>query len=136
MLNQSLHVAIETLEMSRGLLDEEMKKRLASLISDKEDERPIQKFEVCELDTLYSLILNLQFKILTGDGELLADATSRDVASLIGATSALLRAFVSHQKTVDQVKEEADLKFAVLAAIETLDPENQQIFFETLESYA
>ena len=59
MLNQSLHVAIETLEMSRGLLDEEMKKRLASLISDKEDERPIQKFEVCELDTLYSLILNL-----------------------------------------------------------------------------
>ena len=63
------------------------------------------------------------------------NAATRDLSSLIGGITSLLRAFSAQQQKVDEAKELGDLKEAVLAAIGSLDSAAQQRFFDTLESY-
>ena len=59
------------------------------------------------------------------DGELLANSSTRDLASLTGSITSLLRAFASHQQKINDAEEMGDLKGAVLAAIMPL-PEDAQ----------
>ena len=105
---------------------------------DQEANTPIlfQEFVPSELDTLFTLVKVLQAKVVTGSGDLLANATTRDLSSLIGGITSLLRAFSAQQQKVDEAKELGDLKQAVLAAIESLDSAAQQRFFKTLDSYS
>lgn len=113
---------------------------LKELVGYEEDQEvtPVvfEKFDANKLDILFAMVQTIQHKVITNSGDLLESSSARDISSLVGAISALLRAFVSHQKTIDLVKEEADLKFAVIAAIETLESAAQQRFYETLESFA
>jgi len=129
-------VAIESLEMSRGLLDEGMKARLSALVTDRSDTEPFEKFAPSELDALFTLVKTLQVKVVKGDGDILVNATARDLASLIGGITSLLRAFSTQQQRVDEAKELGDLKSAVLAAIRSLTTEAQERFYIELESHA
>ena len=95
-----------------------------------------ERFDPTELDTLFTLVKTLQRKVVTNDSNLLANATTRDLSSLIGGITSLLRAFSAQQQKVDEAKEMGDLKEAVLAAIETLDSSAQQRFYDKLESFA
>jgi len=113
---------------------------LKELVGYEEDQEitPVvfEKFEVGKLDILFAMVQTIQLKVITSSGDLLENSTARDVSSLVGAITALLRAFVSHQKTIDQAQAEGDLKAACIAAIEVLDSAAQQRFYETLESFA
>jgi len=135
MVNQNLHVAIETLEMSQGLLDDEMKKRLIALTSNSEGLDQFERFDPTELDSLFTLVKTLQRKVVTNDSNLLANATTRDLSSLIGGITSLLRAFSAQQQKVDEAKEIGDLKAACIASIEVLDSSAQVRFYEKLESF-
>lgn len=95
----------------------------------------LSKFEPSELDVLYSMIKVLQQKVITSSGDLLEDCSARDIASLVGATTSLLRAFSAERKKLDDVREMGNLKEAVLASIMTLDTEAQSRFFKTLEMF-
>jgi len=134
-MNDHLHTSIETLELSKGLLDDSMKKRLIALTFETESSVEFEKFDPSELDTLFTLVKTLQRKVVTNDSNLLANATTRDLSSLIGGITSLLRAFSAQQAKVDEAKELGDLKQAVLAAIESLDSSAQAKFYEKLESF-
>ena len=136
-MNEHLHTSIEVIELSKGLLDDSMKHRLNVAIGmpSNDDNELFSRFEPSELDILYTMIQVLQKKVITSSGDLLADCSARDIASLVGATTSLLRAFSAEQKKLDDVREMGNLKEAVLASIMTLDTEAQSRFFKTLESF-
>lgn len=135
-VHRNLKAAIESLEMSQGLLDDAMKKRLLTLGGGHYDpeEEPFKQFDPSELDALFTLVKTIQAKVVTDEGEILANATTRDIASLTGSITSLLRAFASHQQKIDEAKELADLKEAVLAAIMSLPKEAQDRFFAVLKA--
>jgi len=135
MLDKKIENYISALAEHKELLSPSQKESLQNLI---EETLPTQfeKFDPTELDTLFTLVKNLQRKVITNDSNLLANATTRDLSSLIGGITSLLRAFSAQQAKVDEAKELGDLKQAVLAAIESLDdPTAQGRFFSTLESF-
>ena len=73
--------------------------------------------------------------VVTNDNKLLDSASTRDLSSLIGGITSLLRAFSAQQQKVNEAKELGTLKEAVLAAIKPLNSSAQQRFYDTLESF-
>ncbi len=113
---------------------------LKELLGNDENQEPIlvefEEFEPTELDSLYTLVKTLQRKVITNDSNLLANATTRDLSSLIGGITSLLRAFSAQQQKVDEAKEMGDLKQAVLEAIMPLPEDVRQRFFNSLDAQA
>ena len=134
MLDQKIENYINALAEHKHLLSPSQKESIYNLVKEKSSTQ-FATFVPSELDTLFTLVKTLQAKVVTGSGDLLANATTRDLSSLIGGITSLLRAFSAQQQKVDEAKELGDLKAAVLASIETLDTAAQQRFFKTLESY-
>jgi len=137
MIEKQLTADIQHLEANKHLLTNDHLHTLLGLAQGSRvvDEQ-FEKFDPTELDTLLTLVKSLQRKVVTSDSDLLANATTRDLSSLIGGITSLLRAFSAQQQKVDEAKELGSLKEAVLAAIEVLDSTAQQRFFNTLESFS
>jgi len=137
MIEKQLTADIRHLETNKHLLTKEHLYSLSILVQGEDDMDLFEKFDPSELDNLFALVKTLQRKVVTDTGNLLTNASTRDLSSLIGGITSLLRAFSAQQAKVDEAKELGDLKQAVLAAIESLDnPAAAEIFYETLESYA
>jgi len=136
MVQKSVLVAIEALELNSGLIDDAMKLRISRLLGNDELSISFDKFEPSELDALFTLVKTLQAKVITNDGGLLSSTTTRDLTSLIGGITSLLRAFSVQQQKIDDAKEMGNLKEAVLAAIMILSTDAQNRFYTKLESFS
>jgi len=136
MVQKSVLVAIEALELNSGLIDDAMKLRISRLLGNDELSISFDKFEPSELDALFTLVKTLQAKVVTNDGGLLSSTTTRDLTSLIGGITSLLRAFSVQQQKIDDAKEMGNLKEAVLAAIMILSTDAQNRFYTKLESFS
>ena len=132
----SLDNTIDYLIKHQGLLTPDQIKKVSQIGGNSGQMESFEKFAPTELDALFTLVKTLQAKVVTGDGELLANSSTRDLASLTGSITSLLRAFASHQQKINDAEEMALLKESVLAAIMPLPEDAQQRFFEVLESKA
>ncbi|RLB67969.1 MAG: hypothetical protein DRH08_02295 [Deltaproteobacteria bacterium] len=130
-ITQPLMTAIETLEMSKAHINETMAARLQALLPDKGDvkEPEIERFEISDLDEMKALVKSIQKQVVTDSGEILSNASIRDLASLTGCITSLIRLFKAEQATIDTAKAVNEIHNAVIAAIGCLTPEQQAPFF-------
>jgi len=133
---KSIDTNIEYLLKHKEFLTVEQLEKLNQLIRNTGEEGAFDKFAPNELDTLFTLVKTLQAKVVTGDGDLLASSSARDLASLAGSISSLLRAFAAQQMKVDEAKEMGALKQAVLDCIMPLPEDARQRFFKSLDAKA
>lgn len=133
-VTQPLMTAIETLEISQAHLTEDMNVRLQELLPDKGDVMApeIEKFEVSDLDEMKALVKSIQRQVVTNQGDILSTASIRDLSSLTGCITSLIRLFKAEQATIDTAKEISEIFDACLASIGCLTPEQQAPFFEEL----
>jgi len=135
MIEKQLTADIRHLETNKHLLTEDHLRILSELV---QDDRVVgdqfERFDPTELDSLYTLVKTLQRKVVSNDSNLLSNATTRDLSSLIGGITSLLRAFSAQQHKVDEAKEMGDLKQAVLEAIVPLPEDARQRFFNSLNA--
>ena len=130
---KSIDTNIEYLLKYKEFLTEEQLGKLNPLTGKTAENGTFERFAPSELDTLFTLVRTLQAKVVTGDGELMANSSARDLASLAGSITSLLRAFSAQQIKIDEAKEMGDLKQAVLDAIMPLPEEARNRFFKSLE---
>ena len=97
---KSIDTYIEYLLKHKEFLTEEQLGKLNQLLCNTGNDGTFEKFAPTELDALFSLVKTLQAKVVTGDGELLANSSARDLASLAGSITSLLRAFSAQQQKV------------------------------------
>ena len=97
---KSIDTYIEYLLKHKEFLTEDQREKVNQLLFKKGNDGTFEKFAPTELDTLFALVKNLQTKVVTGDGELLANSSARDLASLAGSITSLLRAFSAQQQKV------------------------------------
>jgi len=129
-----LETAIETLEMSQAHLTECMQVRLQALLPDKGDVTApeIEPFEIDDLTEMKALVKNIQKQVVNDRGEILSTATIRDLSSLTGCITSLVRLFKVEQSSIDNAKEIDEIFNACLASIGMLTPEQQKPFFTEL----
>jgi len=131
-----LMAAIQTLELSRPLLTPEMTARLLVLCP----ERPliiapeIEPFEIDDLTEMKALVKSIQKQVVNDRGEILSTATIRDLSSLTGCITSLVRLFKVEQSSIDAAREVNEIFNACMAAIGTLTPEQQKPFFTELSN--
>lgn len=92
-------------------------------------------FTVDEVTRQYQVFRRMQEQVSDVDGNLIASASIKDVSSVIASMNSLIGLFLRAQKEIDSVKQEADLKEAVLSAIGGLDAGSQAMFFKRLEEF-
>jgi len=133
-IDKSMWTAIEALEMTKAHLTEDMQVRMHALLPDKGDvkEPEIERFEISDLDEMKSLVKTIQKQVVTDSGEILSTASIRDLSSLTGCITSLVRLFKAEQATIDTAKEVNVIFEACMAAIGCLTPEQQVPFFEEL----
>ena len=101
MIEKQLTADIRHLETNKHLLTGEHLRTLSLLVQEDDSGVDVfEKFQPTELDTLFTLVKTLQAKVITGEGNLLANTTTRDLSSLIGGITSLLRAFSAQQQKV------------------------------------
>jgi len=133
-ITQPLLMAIETLEMSKAHINEAMLTRLKALLPDNGDviESDIELFEIDDLTEMKALVKSIQKQVVNDRGEILSTATIRDLSSLTGCITSLVRLFKVEQSSIDNAKEIDEIFNACLASIGTLTPEQQKPFFDEL----
>jgi len=133
-VTQPLITAIETLEMSKAHITNDMQVRLQALLPDKRDvtEPEVEPFHIDDLTEMKALVKNIQKQVVNDRGEILSTATIRDLSSLTGCITSLVRLFKVEQSNIDTAKEVNEIFNACIAAVGCLTPEQQEPFFEEL----
>jgi len=123
--------AISTVRLYRSNLDNEMVAELVKVVGKAKGR---VNFEVSEVNKQYALFLKLQEMVVNGHGEMMEEATIKDLGTMITSMSSLISLFLKAQRDIDTLGAEADLKKAVLAAVSGLDKAAQDRFFEQLDA--
>jgi len=135
-ITQPLLTAIETLEMSKAHINEQMLARLQALLPDKGDaiEPEIEPFEIDDLTEMKALVKNIQKQVVNDRGEILSTATIRDLSSLTGCITSLVRLFKVEQSSIDNAKAIDEIFNACMASLSKLTPEQQKPFMDELSN--
>ena len=123
----SLELYEEVLDASPGLV-----KRLRRLVEASEG---VIKMDVTEVDRQYQLLLMMQEKVVDRQGDLLDANGIKEMSTLISSMGSVISLYMKAKKDINIMKGEADLKAAVLSALEGLDEAHREKFFDTLEGF-
>ncbi len=129
-VQQQIAGAIDHLKSFTFVLNDAQKKQISEIIGVCQDES--EGVGISDIMAQYRILQKIQGQILDPNNQVLDDCEPRELASMMTSMSALLKVFMHHQKDLDAMKEQADLKDAVYEAIATLPKAEQAKFFEKL----
>jgi len=92
-----------------------------------------EPFDPSDLDELKSLVKAIQRQVVFDNHQILSSASIRDLSSLTGAITSLLRLFTASQKTIDDAKAIQSLFNAVMSTISILPEKYKKVFWTELE---
>ena len=130
MLIAELTDNLSYLETYSEIMTDDLKSRVCTMAKHLSGQSVL---DVDEVSRQYQLILKIQEQVVNETGDLLKTSNAASISSMISALNGVISLFMRSQAQLDDIKEQADLKEAVLAAIKDLDDESQSKFFSKLE---
>lgn len=124
---------IDELRTNSQILEERHKKEILDIL--KLESRRLDSDEgvgISEIQSQYSLLLQIQKQLVSGDGRIISEAEPREISAMLSSMGSVLNLFMRHKKELDALAEESLLKEAVLSAIAVLDSPAKARFFATL----
>ena len=130
---QEVYSALHVLEKQPELPADISERVLKLCATPLDSTKTVKPFTPDRLDELNGIVSKMLTRVLDDKNELLSTASLRDISSLTGAVTSLLRLFDSSQKNIDTAKEIGELFSAVMDAISCLTPVQQKPFWHSLE---
>lgn len=133
-ISGELSDSVSALETYEDVLDASpvLVKRLRRLVEASEG---IVRLDVSEVDKQYQLLLKIQSKVVDDEGGLLDANGLKELSTMVSSMGSVISLYMKAQKDINIMKGEANLKAAVLAALQGLPEASREEFFSTLESY-
>lgn len=86
-----------------------------------------------EVTNQYQLVLRIRDMVLDGDDHFYESTTAKDLSALVNSISNLISLYLKHQVKLDQLRDIAVLREAVVDAVRELPMDVQTKFFAKLE---
>lgn len=128
-LSAQMDDSITELEVQYELLTDTQLARLKSVISHGAGTPAL---DASELDRQYHLFLGMQKQVVDNHNEIRQGSSVRDIAALVSSFSSLIGLFLKADKELDSIKEEANLKQAVIEALSGLPESSRDMFFRRM----
>jgi len=128
-LSAQMDDSITELEVHYELLTDTQLARLKSVIAHGAG---TPSLNASELDRQYHLFLGMQKQVVDNHNEIRQGSSVRDIAALVSSFSSLIGLFLKADKELDSIKQEANLKQAVIEALSGLPESSRDMFFRRM----
>ena len=128
-ISQDMEDCISDIRIHAELLTPQQVSDLSECINHANGHRGL---DVSEVDKQYQLFLEMQKQVIDPRGNMLDGVSIKDIGSVISAMSSLISLFLKAQKDLDIIRDQADLKDAVLQAVKDAPDDVRERFFTRL----
>ena len=95
----------------------------------------LESFGIDEVSAQFALVKLLRDQVLSSNGRILEESSTKDVTSLINAINSTISLFMRAQEKIDHLREMQRMREATIVAMKEMPMEVQTKFFQYLDTF-